>query len=64
LTKGDGMKRKFDLTQGNIIKALLVVALPTLFSSIIQMAYNLTDMFWVSRVDEIGLVPEYAVGAI
>jgi len=61
---GDNMKRKFDLTQGNIIKALLIVALPTLGSSLIQMAYNLTDMFWVSRVDQMGMVAEEAVAAV
>ena len=44
------MNRKFDLTKGNIIKDLLLVALPTLGTSLIQMAYNLTDMFWVSKV--------------
>lgn len=58
------MKRKFDLTTGNILKDLLLVALPTLGSSLIQMAYNLTDMFWVSKVDQMGLVPEEAVGAV
>lgn len=58
------MKKKFDLTKGNIIQDLLLVALPTLGTSLIQMAYNLTDMFWVSKVDTMGLVPEEAVGAI
>lgn len=58
------MNKKFDLTKGNIIKDLLLVALPTLGTSLIQMAYNLTDMFWVSKVDQMGLVPEEAVGAV
>jgi putative MATE family efflux protein len=58
------MKKKFDLTKGNIIQDLLLVALPTLGTSLIQMAYNLTDMFWVSKVDTMGLVPEEAVGAV
>ena len=58
------MNRKFDLTKGNIIKDLLLVALPTLGTSLIQMAYNLTDMFWVSKVDQMGLVPEEAVAAV
>jgi putative MATE family efflux protein len=64
MNSGDAMKRKFDLTTGNIIKDLLLVALPTLGSSLIQMAYNLTDMFWVSKVDQMGLIPEEAVGAV
>jgi len=58
------MKKKYDLTSGNITKALLVVAIPTLLSSLIQMSYNLTDMFWVARVDQLGYIPEEAVSAI
>jgi len=58
------MKKKFDLTSGNIIRDLLIVALPTLGTSLIQMAYNLTDMFWVSKVDQLGFIPEEAVGAV
>ena len=58
------MKNKLDLTKGNILKDILIVAIPTLLSSLIQMAYNLTDMFWVARVDQIGLIPEQAVSAV
>jgi len=58
------MTNKYDLTKGSILKALIVVALPTLFSSLIQMAYNLTDMFWVARVDQLGMIPEEAVSAV
>lgn len=58
------MKKKIDLTNGNIVLSLLIVAIPTLFSSLIQMAYNLTDMFWVAQVDQIGLISEEAVSAI
>ncbi len=61
---GDNMKKKFDLTKGKIIKDLLIVALPTLGTSLIQMAYNLTDMFWVSKVDQLGQIPEEAVAAV
>ncbi len=58
------MNEKLDLTKGNILKDLLIVAIPTLFGSIIQMAYNLTDMFWVARVDQLGFIPEQAVSAV
>jgi putative MATE family efflux protein len=58
------MNVKYDLTKGNITKALLVVAIPTLFGSLIQMSYNLIDMFWVARVDQLGYVPEQAVSAV
>lgn len=58
------MKVKIDLTSGNILKKLLIVAVPMLLTSIVQMAYNLTDMFWVSRVAMIGQNPTEAVAAI
>jgi putative MATE family efflux protein len=58
------MSRKIDLTTGNIMKKLLIVAIPTLLSSIVQMTYNLTDMYWVGKVDTMGLSPTEAVAAI
>ncbi len=58
------MKRKIDLTTGNILKKLLIVAVPTLFTSIIQMTYNLTDMFWVGKVGSMGLNPDEAIAAV
>ena len=58
------MKNKIDLTTGSILKKLLIVAIPTLFTSIIQMTYNLTDMFWVGKVGNMGLNPDEAIAAI
>ncbi len=58
------MKKKIDLTTGNILMKLLIVAIPTLLTSLAQMAYNLTDMFWVARVDRVGFSPTEAVAAI
>ncbi|MGI6392048.1 MAG: MATE family efflux transporter [Candidatus Izemoplasmatales bacterium] len=58
------MAKIFDLTEGSIFKKLFLIALPVLLSSISQMAYNLTDMFWVGRVDEIGLIEHEAISAI
>ncbi len=66
------MKNKIDLTKGNILRDLLIVAIPTLLTSLIQMAYNLTDMFWVAQVDGLELysnlttelVGEMAVAAV
>ncbi len=58
------MKKKIDLTEGNILRKLLIVAIPTLLTSIIQMTYSLTDMFWVARVDSIGFSSTEAVAAI
>lgn len=42
--------RQFDLTQGGILNKLLMVALPIMGTQLMQMAYNLTDMFWLGRV--------------
>ena len=39
----------YDLTQGHILKKLLLVAVPIMGTNLMQMAYNLTDMFWLGR---------------
>jgi len=43
-------KGNFDLTKGKILDRLLLVALPIMGTQLMQMAYNLTDMFWLGRV--------------
>ena len=43
-------KKKFDLTQGPILNKLLLVAIPIMGTQLMQMAYNLTDMFWLGKV--------------
>ncbi|MBN2504298.1 MAG: MATE family efflux transporter [Bacilli bacterium] len=58
------MSKIHDLTEGSIIKKLFSIAFPVLLTSISQMAYNLTDLFWVGRVDEIGLVEKEAISAV
>jgi len=40
------------------------VALPVLLTTITQMAYNFTDMFWIGRVDNIGMMEGEAITAI
>ena len=42
--------KKFDLTQGNVIKVLTALALPIMGSSLLQFTYNLIDMLWVGRL--------------
>lgn len=42
--------KKTDLTQGSIWKALILMALPIMGTSFLQMAYNLTDMLWIGRL--------------
>lgn len=41
---------KTDLLKGNILKVLLAMALPIMATSLLQMAYNMTDMIWIGRV--------------
>lgn len=42
-------ENSYDLTQGGILKKLLLVAVPIMGTQLMQMAYNLTDMFWLGR---------------
>ncbi|HRY77166.1 MAG TPA: MATE family efflux transporter [Candidatus Izemoplasmatales bacterium] len=58
------MSRIYDLTSGSIFKKIFTIALPVLLTSISQMAYNLTDMFWIGQVDEIGFSEPEALSAI
>ncbi|MDD3126832.1 MAG: MATE family efflux transporter [Candidatus Izemoplasmatales bacterium] len=58
------MSKIYDLTHGSIFKKIMAIALPVLLTSISQMAYNLTDMFWVGQVDTIGFSESDALSAI
>ena len=44
------MKTRQDLLKGNILGALVSLALPIMATSFLQMAYNMTDMIWIGRV--------------
>ena len=44
------MAGQIDLTQGAIRSSLLKLALPIMGTSLIQMAYNMTDMIWIGRM--------------
>jgi len=48
--KGIMDRGKYDLTEGNILRRILLVALPLMGTQFMTMAYNLTDMFWLGRV--------------
>jgi len=50
--------QKVDLTKGPIFSGLLKMAIPIMGTSFIQMAYNLTDMFWI------GFLGSNAVAAV
>lgn len=44
------MKKRIDLLNGNIAGSLAKLALPLMGISFIQMAYNLTDIFWIGKL--------------
>lgn len=44
------MRRNIDLLHEPILPALTRLALPIMATSLVQMAYNLTDMAWIGRV--------------
>lgn len=62
--KNKPLKVKIDLTSGSIVKKMLIVAIPMLLASLVQMAYSLTDMFWVARVERLGQSAEEAVASV
>ncbi len=44
------MKQKVDLLRESIFPALTKLAVPIMATSLVQMAYNLTDMAWIGRL--------------
>ncbi|MCL2320900.1 MAG: MATE family efflux transporter [Oscillospiraceae bacterium] len=42
--------KNYNLTEGNILNKLLLVALPIMGTQFIQMTYNMVDMIWLGRV--------------
>ncbi|MCC8023822.1 MAG: MATE family efflux transporter [Clostridium sp.] len=52
------MKKNIDLLNGKILPSLTELALPIMATSLVQTAYNLTDMAWI------GLVGSDAVAAV
>jgi putative MATE family efflux protein len=51
-----------DLTNGGIIKKLLTLAAPIVASNLMQMAYNLTDMFWLAKLGPKAVAASGAAG--
>jgi len=45
-------KNKYDLTQGPILQRLITLSMPIMATSFMQMAFNLSDMFWLSRLSD------------
>lgn len=44
------MRQNVNLLEGRILPALVRLAVPITATSLIQMAYNMTDMIWIGRV--------------
>lgn len=44
------MQKNVDLLHGPVLPALTKLALPIMATSLIQMAYNLTDMIWIGKL--------------
>ncbi len=44
------MQKNVDLLNGPVLSSLSRLALPIMATSLIQMAYNLTDMIWIGRI--------------
>ena len=44
------MQKKIDMLNGPVLPSLTRLALPIMATSLIQMAYNLTDMIWIGRI--------------
>ena len=42
--------KQYNLTKGSILQKLLLVALPIIGTQLMQMLYNLADMFWMGRL--------------
>lgn len=55
-------EKKFDLTEGSILNKLLLVAVPIMGTQMMQMAYNLTDMFWLGKVGSVAVAASGTAG--
>lgn len=57
------MKKRIDLLNGPIITTLIKLSLPLMGISLIQMTYNLTDMFWIGKLGA-GAVASVGTGGL
>lgn len=55
------MSEKKNLTEGNILKKIVKLAIPIMGTAFLQMTYNMTDMLWIGR--GVGSSAAAAVGA-
>ena len=53
---------RFDLTEGGIVQKLLQISLPIIGMQLMQMIYNLADMFWMGKLGTDSLAATSSVG--
>jgi len=53
---------KYNLVEGGIVNKLFVVAAPLIMTQFFQMAYNLTDIFWLGRLSSDAVAASGTVG--
>ena len=53
-----------DLTQGHILRQLLILSLPLMAISFIQMTYNLVDIIWIGRLGSRSVAAVGSVGML
>jgi putative MATE family efflux protein len=58
----EGGNRKYDLTKGDILNKLLLVALPIIGTQFILLSYNLTDMFMLGKIGSGAVAASGAAG--
>lgn len=44
------MSKRVNLLEGNILNSLIKMSLPIMATSLLQMAYNMTDMIWIGKM--------------
>jgi len=53
---------KYNLVEGGIVNKLFAIAAPLILSQFFQMAYNLTDIFWLGRLSSDAVASSATVG--
>jgi len=53
---------KYNLVEGGIVNKLFMIAAPLIVTQFFQMAYNLTDMFWLGRLSSDAVAASGTVG--
>ena len=49
------------ILEGNVIRALLFLAIPIIITNFLQQMYNLTDTFWLGKI---GTIPQAAISMV